>query len=60
MTDVYCCDVFKKECENYNEFYQDGIGKSKYDDEYYFFFEGCMASCPLIYCPNCGARIANG
>lgn len=55
----YCCDKFKSECESFNEFNsrQDGIGKSDYDNHYYFWFEGCYASFPLIYCPNCGTKL---
>lgn len=54
----YCCDKFKEECES-DPANQDNIFKED-DGKYYFHFEGCIASFPLIYCPNCGARLEKG
>jgi hypothetical protein len=57
----FCCEKFKEECENFDEWnHQDGIGKSKYGGKYFFWFEGCCASFELIYCPNCGKKIVGG
>lgn len=57
LTEEYCCDKFKSDCESFDEYQQDGIGKSKYSGEYLFWFQGCCASFPLKYCPNCGKKL---
>ena len=53
-------------CEKFSEEYECGCIKSdaeifKYSGdhqgEYYFMFEGNIASAPLVYCPYCGNKL---
>jgi len=53
----FCCDTFKYHWEMDPRIHQDDIHRDERDGNLYFYFEGCRASCPLIYCPNCGKKL---
>ena len=53
----FCCDIFKQEWESDPHIHQDDIHRDDRDGNLYFWFEGCRASFPLIYCPNCGKKL---